>query len=112
MNFTDSANNRIGYLCYDLVSGETSESIIIRVIPSAGTRLLSEQSDSVSLKAREHGSGDPFVDLADGIDLSGYTPGVAVDFDLICEASEALTGLVRVALFLGVVNSGGAAWAE
>jgi hypothetical protein len=109
---TTLTGKQIRYVAWDLVAGETSEAVTVRVTPQQGATLLSEQSDSIVLKAREAGSIDAYVDLAEGLDLSAYTPGEAVDFDLICEASEALTGLVRVALFLGVVNWGGAAWAE
>jgi hypothetical protein len=100
----------IRHIAYDLVAGETSTAIIVRVTPTPGDVLMSEQSDAVKLKAREHGSGDPYVDLADGIDLSDYTPSEPVDFDLVCEADESLTGLVRSALFLGVTTAKGAAW--
>lgn len=110
MKFTDSTNNRIGYLAYDLVAGETSAPVVIRVIPEADARLLSESAESVKLKAHEHGMMDDLVDLAEGIDLSGYPPGEPVDFDLVCEADESLTGLVRVALFVGVIAAKGAAW--
>ncbi|HEX8090034.1 MAG TPA: hypothetical protein VF762_14330 [Blastocatellia bacterium] len=107
----NTANKRISYITFEPVAGESSAAVTVRVTAAAGARLLSGQSDSVVLKVRESGSGDPYVDLSAGVDLSGYTPGASIDFDLICEASEELTGLVRVALFLGVVNSGGAAWA-
>lgn len=108
---TNLSGNQIRYVAYDLTAGETSESVTVRVTDvQPGTTLLSEQSDSVVLKAREAGSLDPYVDLADGIDLSGYTPGSSVDFEIVCAASEELTGLIRVALFLGVVTSGSAAW--
>ena len=107
----NTANKRIGYLSFDLVSGASSAPVVVRVTPAEGLIFQSDQSDALSLKAREHGTSDPFVDLADGIDLSDYPAGVPVDFDLVCEAAEGLTGLVRVALFAGVVSSGGAGWA-
>ena len=110
MNFSDSTNKRIGYLAYDLVSGEKSPTIVIRVVPGADAVLMSESAESVKLKAREHGAMDAFVDLADGIALSAYTPGEPVDFDLVCEAVEGIDGLIREALFVGVVTTGGAAW--
>jgi hypothetical protein len=110
MNFTNTADKRIGFLYYDLVSGEVSESVVVRAVAEAGATLKSTTSASAKLKAREHGTMDTFVDLADGINLSAYTPGDPVDFDFICEATEDLTGLNRAALFIGVVNSGAAAW--
>ncbi len=106
----DTTNKVIRFMSYDLIAGQVSEPVVVRVI-AGDAMLVSEQSDDVMLKAREHGTADPFVDLADGIDLSGFTPGSNVDFDLICEASEDVVGLVRAALFLGVVTSGPAAWA-
>jgi hypothetical protein len=96
-------------MSYDLLSNEQSGPVIIRVIPNTGRRLLSEQSDSVRLLAREAGTLDTFADLAEGIDLSSYTPDVAVDFEVICEAED-ITGLIRVALFLGITESLPALW--
>ncbi len=109
---TNLTGEQIRFVAYDLTAGETSEAVTVRVTAQPSAMLLSEQSDSIALKGREAGTLDAFVDLAEGIDLSEYTPGEPVDFEIVCEASGELTGLIRVALFLGVVNSGGAAWAE
>lgn len=105
----DSTDAVIGYLTFDLVSGETSPPTVIRVTAAANLTLLSESDSHVQLKARHHGTADPFVDLAGGIDLGAFSPG-PVDFDLIAVAGS-ITGLVRVALFIGVTSAGGAAWA-
>lgn len=105
-----TTGKRIQFMSFDLIAGETSTAALVRVIASDGAQLLSEANDDITFKAREHGTLDAYVDLASGIDLSGYTPDVAVDFDLICQASEDITGLFRDGFFVGVGSSGPAGW--
>jgi hypothetical protein len=124
----DSTGAEFFYLAYDLVAGEASDPVVIKVkLPARlddqklpRVSLLSESSASVRLLARPAGVGS-YVDLAEGIDLTGYyvTPlggpnhagGAPIEFDLVCEADESVAGVIRVVLFLGVVSSNAAAWA-
>lgn len=108
MNFTDNADQRIGYLTYDLASGETSDPIVVKVIAASDVFLRSSSTSVAKLKAREHLTADPYVDLASGIDLGTYTPG-SVSFDLICEA-QSVSGRQRAGMFLGRTTSGAANW--
>jgi len=111
MLLTDSADNnlRYSYVTFDLVAGETSTAIIIKAEAATGRTLQSGSHLKIRLKARETESGDPYTDLATGIDLSGFTPGV-VSFDLICEADASLTGLVRAPLALVTTINSAAGW--
>lgn len=112
--FTDSADRPIGtaptYLTFDVVAGETTASFPVKVTPDADRTFRSSSHALITLKARETGSGDPYTDLTTGIDLSGYPAGVPVSFDLICECSALLTGLVRATLALVVASTSAANW--
>lgn len=109
MGLLDRASLPVKFLSFDAVAGETIGPITIRVIGADAT-LESESNALIKLKARLHGTADPYVDLATGIDLSGFTPDSNVDFDLIVVADAGLTGLVRVGLFCGVVTGTEAGW--
>lgn len=109
---TDTLNRAIRYLPFDLVSGEQSTAIVIRVTPDAERTLRCGVSADVTFKARENGTADPYVDISTGLDLSGYPAGVPVDFDLICLATTGLTGLRRVPLAVVVTESSAAGWAS
>lgn len=110
-NFTDLNGDQIGHIVYDLVSGETADVFIATVTAEAGRELISGSHSAIALQAREHGSGDPYVDLSDGIDLTSFAPGTA-QFDIRAVAL-AVTGRQRAAVFLGVQDAQSAAgWNE
>lgn len=110
MSLRDTTDKRIGLLYWSLIANEQSAPVVVRV--TAGeSQLMSNTSAAVKLKAREHGTSDPFVDLSEGLDLSGYTPGSAVDFDLVAEGQD-IDGVAHVGLFIGVTSSGGAGWTD
>lgn len=101
---TDQLGREIGYLAYDLVDGETSDAIVLRVTAQPDRVFKSGPATSVLLKARIHGSGGPYQSLAGGFDLSAYEPGEIVQFDLTATGSVA-TGRAREAVFVGVVDT-------
>lgn len=112
MRLTDSAGNKIGYLPVDLSDGEETDVFVLTVTPADGFTFLATPSDAdVQIQARETGSGDPFVDLSTGIELSSYTPETSVDFDVKVVADDPLTGIRRVVIYLAVTNSEAAGWA-
>src|SRR5689334_12469925 len=107
----DSNGKEIGYLFWDLVNNEQSETIQLAVEAAAGSRFICDASPVVTLYAREHNVGS-FVPLAAGIDLSGYPPGDDVPFDLYAVGAVA-SGRARDAIFVGVVDEPGrAAWSQ
>lgn len=112
--FTDGTDRPIGtaptYITFDVIAGETTTSFPVKVTPDADRTFRSSSHALIKLKARETGSGDPYADLATGIDLSGYPAGTPVSFDLICECSALLTGLVRAIFALVVSSTSAANW--
>lgn len=106
-NFTDENGDQIGHIVYDLVSGETADVFIATVTAESGRELISGSHSAVRLQAREHGSGDPYVNLSDGIDLTPFAPGTA-QFDIRAVALT-VVGRKRAAVFLGVQDAQSAA---
>lgn len=106
-NFTDEDGNSIGHVVYDLVSGETADVFVVTVTAETGRELTSGAHSAISLQAREHGSGDPYVDLSDGIDLTPFAPGTA-QFDVRAVALTVI-GRVRASVFLGIQDAQSAA---
>lgn len=110
-NFTDEDGNQIGYVTYDMVEGETADVFVVTVTAAAGRLLRSGSHSAIHLQAREHGSGDPYVSLSSGIDLTPYAPGT-VQFDIRAVA-QGVEGRVRASVFLGVQDADAAAgWAD
>jgi hypothetical protein len=105
---TTSTGVPIGFINLDLVAGETSPPMEIFATASAGATLQSGTSTAFELRARRHGTADPFVALDTGIDLSGDPPG-PVDFDLEAVGGS-VSGLVRDAVSIGVTSSSAAGW--
>ncbi len=107
---TNAAGDPIGYITFDLVTGQTSAPVRVWADPNgSGSELAAGSSDAFDLRARRHGGADPYVSLADvGIDLSFDT--IPAEFDLICVALS-VVGLVRSGVFVGVRSSGAAGWA-
>jgi hypothetical protein len=108
LNFDDE---KIGLIAFDMVSGETTDPVGIRVVATSG-KLQGQSSEIVQLKVREYGTADPYIDLVDGFDLSGYTPESIVSLDLICVALPGVLGLNREGLFIGVIQSEAAGWKD
>lgn len=108
---TNTNGKRIGYLTFDLSDSETSQTIVLRVIPAAGYILKASPVDvDVEIQARESGVGS-FADIATApIDLSGYPENVPVDFEFKAIAGSPLVDVRRVAISLSVSSSGAAAW--
>lgn len=100
--------NLVKYVPFDLVEGETSDFIIITVTAAEGREFASGTSPIAVLKAREKNSGDPYTELADGIDMSAYPEGQNVQFEVVCEAL-AVSGRKRGYMFMGSRELGGAA---
>ncbi len=110
-NFTDEDGNQIGHVVYDLVSGETADVFIATVVAESGRELRSGSHSAIALQGREHGSGDPYVDLSDGIDLTPFAPGTA-QFDIRAVALN-VSGRIRAQVFLGVQDAQSAAgWSD
>lgn len=105
--FTDEDGNNIGHIAYDLTSGETSSVFVATVTAAAGRALRSGTHAALQLQARETGSGDPYVNLTDGIDLTPYAPGSA-QFDIRAVA-QSVVGRVRASVFIGVQDAQSAA---
>ncbi len=106
----DSTGRAIGYLPFDLVSGEVSAPVSIFAVCSDGASLRSGTSAAFELKARRAGTADAYVSLQGaGIDLSGDPDG-ALEFDLTATGLS-VSGLVRDAVSLTVGGSGAAGWA-
>ena len=106
----DQNGDEFGYLPFDLAAGEESATLILRVTAEAGAKFLSESHPDFQLLAREHGTLSPFVDLATGIDLSIYTAGASVQFDVKGKASSLIVGQVSGMVWLGVMTSNVAGW--
>ena len=105
---TDSTGAALGYISLDLVSGETTAPMLVFAVASDGAVLKSGESDAFTLQARRTSSGDPYEPLDTGIDLSGDPDG-PVSFDLTA-TGEAVSGLERSAVSIGVTSSSAAGW--
>lgn len=107
---TDGAGHDIGYITFDLVSGVTSDPVIVWADPNVEGAMLQSGTSAIGrLKARRTGTADPYVFLdTPGIDLSTDAPDLT-SFDLICVA-QSVSGLERDAIFVGVTHSGSAGW--
>jgi hypothetical protein len=97
MNLVD-----VKFMPFDLVSNETSDPVTLTVtIPESGW-LRSGSDTAIKIKAREHGSSDPYVDISgEGIDLSGYSEGTDVEFDFVA-AAQSVSGMRRGVLSIVV----------
>lgn len=109
-NVTDSAGRGSLYLTFDLAENEQSAPIALLVWPEPNSLLVSTFDADVSVEARETGSGNPFTDIAGGLDLSSYPAGVGVSFDFRLVAGTPLAGLRRVPLRVVVATRGAAGW--
>ena len=109
MSLLNASGQVIRYITFDLISGQTSAPVRVWATPAAGAVLASGESAAFELKARLHGSLDPYVELdGAGIELSAYVPN-STEFDLICVALS-VEGLARDACFVGVRSSQAAGW--
>jgi hypothetical protein len=102
---TDSAGRDVDYLPFDLRAGEETPVLVLKVTRERdGEKLVSQcsQPTLASYLVRQTGSGDPFVDAASEIDLSGLPMDVATDFDVKAKAGNGITGVQRVSLSLVV----------
>lgn len=109
---TDSQGREIGYLPFDLRAGTQSPLLTVQVRPKGANSVFQATSSPwARILARRAGTADPFVDLAAGIDLSGETPDLPLDFEVKGEADSSVVGQVRVAIWFGVVTSSGASGA-
>jgi hypothetical protein len=106
---TDNLGRDIDYFPLDLTLGETSTVIVINVEPEAGAVLRSTADEDVVVLGRPHAVGS-FVDLASGIDLTLYTPGVPVPFDIKVTVPTLADTIRRVSMWVGVTKSGAAGW--
>lgn len=106
-NFTDEDGNQIGHVVYDLVSGETADVFVVTVTAESGRELTAGSHTAIRLQAREHGSGAPYTNLSDGIDLTPFATGTA-QFDVRATALI-VTGRVRASVFLGIQDAQSAA---
>jgi hypothetical protein len=111
MRIFNTNDEMIGYIPVDLSDGE-NKTFVLRIIPADGFFLKATPGDDdVTISARENGTADPFVDINDSpIDLSGYTPETAVDFDIKVAAGSPLNGIRRFVLNVAVSMSSAAGW--
>lgn len=109
---TNINDSPLTFLNFELSDNEISGVVQVRIVPANRYLLKVSPTDAdVEVQAREHGSGDPFVDIgASPIDLSSYAPETPVDFDLRAVASSSLVGVRRVVAYLSVSSNGAAGW--
>lgn len=107
MRITDTEGDEINRIPFDLDAGEESVALVLNVYPAAGSFLTSGPSSPyVTVMARVHGSGAPFVDVAaPGLDLSPYPVGDATQFDVKAVAATGFSGRKRFVLPLVVARS-------
>lgn len=99
----DTQARKIHSFPLDLNAGEEVLLGPFVVTPEDGAVLTREPLAEIDFYVRETGSGDPFVDLTTGVDLSGYQSGVNVSFDLKAVASPDLVGRFRGTVWLGIL---------
>lgn len=100
----DTAGNTITLLNLTLTESVDSAVLVIRVPCTAGLFLTADNDARLAVKARENGSGDPFVNIASSpIDLTPYD-GTDQDFDLKVTPA-AVTGFERVAVPVRVTTN-------
>lgn len=105
--FTDSEGREVGYLPYDLVSGEESEVLVFKIITLEDVVLKSVFNDDVKLLGRINGTLDAFVDLSDGIPIIS---GTTVLYDVKALADPAIVGRKRTITWLGLTSMTPAGW--
>lgn len=103
---TVGGSSGFGYISIELNAGEVSEPFILTVVP--GSTFRAWPHEALFIEGRVDGVG-PWSDLSDGLDLSAEVGDVSVEVRVT--ASRDVVGVVMASAFLGVVNSGQAAWA-
>jgi alpha-D-ribose 1-methylphosphonate 5-triphosphate synthase subunit PhnG len=110
----DSQGRTIGYLPVDLAAGEETIALVYQVTPAvAGEKLRSASNALVSVHARQHGTGNPFQNLATNpIDLSGLPLNVATQFDVKFVAAGSIAGRQHTRLAFRAASSRPAGWRQ
>jgi hypothetical protein len=109
MDIADNAGRRVGYLAFDLGENEFSGIIILKVRAGQDWIFRASSNPRVEILARRTGSGESFEDLAGGVNLSGFTSGEFIAFDIRAHA-KSFDGRFREAITLAVIKTGAAAW--
>lgn len=101
--------NRVNFIPVNLLEGDETAVITLRITPEIADALLRGTLDAAaSIKARIGLAA--FQDLATTpLDLSGYFGG-SVDIDFKVAASDPLPGVTRVLLIAGISRPRSAAW--
>lgn len=108
---TDSAGQSIGYMAFDLDSGETSATVQVKVYPDAGDFLKSSTDTDVQLQARRASLGGAWTNLAGtGLDMTGIPQGELYDVRAVAGAYSG-EETRRFVMFLGLTKKRPAGWA-
>ena len=108
----DSLNRTIGYFPVELVSNQETPVVVIKVVAGNKVHLTCEASPNVITLARQSGTANAFQDIsASPIDLSGFTPGSVIAFDVKCRGGN-IQGRVIDSVCLATVVNKAAGWAN
>ena len=109
---TNTNGTRLSYLTLDLDNGEVSAIFQVRVRCADGFTFKATPGDA-DLTVEARADGDlPWLDLVEGIDLSGYSDEEQVNFEVRVTAADPLSGdgIRRVVVYLAVTNNAPAQW--
>lgn len=108
MILTDTEGREVGYIPVRLRAGEETGPIVLRATPtSPAQRLRATYAEKVKILGRVSGVGE-YVDLYEHPMSLSILYGGTGDIQIKVAASADVTGLLRVAQFLGVSSSGAA----